>query len=37
MNKYKKVEIIEAEACPDHIHMLVEIPPKMSIASFMGI
>lgn len=34
--EYKKVKIIEAEACPDHIHMLVEIPPKMSIASFMG-
>lgn len=25
-----------AEACPDHIHMLVEIPPKMSVSSFMG-
>ena len=34
--EYKEVKIIEAEACPDHIHMLVEIPPKMSIASFMG-
>ena len=32
----KKVEIIEAEACPDHIHMLVSIPPKMSVAGFMG-
>lgn len=32
----KKVNIIEAEACPDHIHMLVEIPPHMSVASFMG-
>ena len=31
-----KVEIIEAEACPDHIHMLVSIPPYMSIAQFMG-
>ena len=31
-----KVEIIEAEACPDHIHMLVSIPPHMSIAQFMG-
>lgn len=30
------IEIIEAEACPDHIHMLVEIPPKYSISSFMG-
>lgn len=34
--EYKEVKIIEAEACLDHIHMLVEIPPKMSIASFMG-
>lgn len=32
----KKVNIIEAEGCPDHIHMLVEIPPHMSVASFMG-
>ena len=31
-----KVEIIEAEACPDHIHMLVSIPPYMSIAQFVG-
>ena len=31
------VEIIAAEACPDHIHMLVSIPPKMSISRFMGI
>lgn len=31
------IEIIEAEACPDHIHMLVCIPPKMSVAKFMGI
>ena len=31
-----KVEIIEAEACPDHIHMLVNIPPYMSVAQFMG-
>lgn len=30
------VNIIEANACPDHIHMLVEIPPKMSVSSFMG-
>ena len=34
--KRKGIEIIEAEACPDHIHMLVEIPPKMSVAGFMG-
>ena len=32
----KGVEIIEAEACPDHIHMLVSIPPYLSIALFMG-
>ena len=30
------IKIIEAEACPDHIHMLVEIPPKYSVSSFMG-
>ena len=33
---WKGVTIIEAEVCPDHIHMLVEIPPKMSVSSFMG-
>lgn len=33
---YKGVEIIEANACSDHIHMLVKIPPKMSVSSFMG-
>ena len=32
----KGVEIIEAEACPDHIHMLVSIPPHISVAQFMG-
>ena len=32
----KGVEIIEAEACPDHIHMLVSIPPYLSIAHFTG-
>ena len=32
----KSVEIIEAEACPDHIHMLVSIPPSLSVAQFMG-
>ena len=31
-----KVEIIEAEACPDHIHMLVSILPYMSVAQFVG-
>ncbi len=32
----KDVEIIEAEACPDHIHMYVSMPPKLSVSSFMG-
>ena len=32
----KKVEIIKAEACPDHIHMLVSIPPYLSVAQFVG-
>ena len=32
----KKVKIIEAEACPDHIHMLVSIPPHLSVAQFVG-
>ena len=34
--EWKGVNIIEAEACPDHIHMLVEIPPKIAVSSFMG-
>lgn len=34
--QWKEVEIIEAEACPDHIHMLVSIPPKMSVSGFVG-
>lgn len=34
--KWKEVTILEAEVCPDHIHMLVEIPPKLSVSSFMG-
>ena len=34
--KWKGVNILEAEVCPDHIHMLLEIPPKMSVSSFMG-
>ena len=34
--EYKQVKIVEAEVCPDHIHMLVEIPPKMSVSGFMG-
>ena len=34
--EYKGIEIIEAEACKDHIHMLVSIPPKYSVAQIMG-
>ena len=33
---WKGVNIINAEVCPDHVHMLIEIPPKMSVSSFMG-
>ena len=32
----KNVEIIEAETCPDHIHMLVSIPPNLSVSQFVG-
>ncbi len=34
--EYKGITIIEAEYCPDHIHMFVEIPPKYSVSSIMG-
>ena len=34
--EYKEVEIIEANACTDHIHMLVSIPPKLSVSQFVG-
>ena len=34
--EWKGVNVIEAEACPDHIHMLIEIPPKYSVSKFMG-
>ncbi|MCS6714446.1 IS200/IS605 family transposase [Proteus terrae] len=34
--KYKGVEIIEGYLMPDHVHMLVSIPPKISVSSFMG-
>ena len=34
--EYKGVEILEAEACPDHIHMLLSIPPKYSVSQIMG-
>jgi len=32
----KGVNIIEAELCPDHVHMLVEVPPKYSVADIVG-
>ena len=34
--EFKQVNIVEAEVCPDHIHMLLEIPPKMSVSGFVG-
>ena len=34
--EWKGIHIIEGEVCPDHVHMLVEIPPKMAVSSFMG-
>lgn len=34
--EWKGVNIIEAQVCPDHIHMLLEIPPKLRVSSFMG-
>ena len=34
--EYKGIEILEAEACPDHIHMLISIPPKFNISQIMG-
>ena len=34
--RWKEVNIITAEVCPDHIHMFVEIPPKLSVSTFMG-
>lgn len=34
--EWKGVNIVEAEVCKDHVHMLLEIPPKMSISGFMG-
>ena len=33
---WKGVEIIEGEICPDHVHLLLAIPPKMAVSSFMG-
>ena len=34
--KRKGAKIVEAEVCPDHIHMLVEIPPSISVSGFVG-
>ena len=34
--EWKGVEILECEVCPDHVHLLLSIPPKMSVSSFMG-
>ena len=34
--QWKGVDVIEGEVCPDHIHMLVSIPPKISVSGFMG-
>ena len=34
--EWKEVGIIEAEVCPDHVHMLLSIPPKLSVSGFMG-
>ena len=35
--EWKKIKIVEAEVCPERIHILVEIPPKVTISSFVGI
>ena len=34
--EWKGVRIVEAEVCPDHVHMLIEIPPKVAVSSFIG-
>ena len=34
--EWKHVNITEAEVCVDHVYMLVEIPPKMSVSGFVG-
>lgn len=36
MCNWKGITIIEAEVCPDHVHMLIEIPPKYSVSGIMG-
>jgi putative transposase len=35
--KWKGVNIIESEVCPDHIHMLPDISPEMNVSSFTGV
>ena len=35
--EWNEVKIIEAEVCPDHVHMYVAIPPKLAVSKFMGI
>ena len=34
--EWKGVRIVQAEVCPDHVHMLIEIPPKVAVSGFMG-
>ena len=34
--RWKGITLLEAEACPDHIHILIEIPPKYSVSSIIG-
>ena len=36
LSEWKGVNIVEAEVCADHVHMLVEIPPKMSVSGYVG-
>ena len=36
LTEWKGIKILEAEICPDHVHMLVEIPPKIAVSSFVG-
>ena len=35
--EWKGIEIVEAKVCPDHVHMLVSIPPKIAVSSFRGV
>ena len=37
ISDWQGVKIIEAEVCPDHVHMLIEIPPKIAVSKYMGI